>query len=1377
MDTRTPQRRSFLEDSPRLWPESRLLHLGSGYGGWRIPRAFDLGPESVCICAGAGEDLSFDVALAREFGCRVHIFDPTPRAISHFKGLVAATQNLRPFFINNDPENPYRLSPADLTHLQFYPLGLAGSESRQNFYLPRNPDHVSCSTHNLQKSQDYFVAQCVTVQSVLKSLGFNRLDLLKLDIEGSEYEVLECLMNSGPLPRVLLVEFHALTGHAAASGLGPIKPFIDRLHEAGMRLVYVEGMDATFVKAGRDFEALIPGASASARIVHGKNRPARGSSVTATGSRFAASRTRTASLDRPPGVLHVNTHDVAGGAAKVAERLCAGQRRIGHASGMLVGTKNSSRDWVDVFDAAADPLDEMICLLNGELDYEFQGSYGLYRHPAVQSVEVIHCHNLHGGYFNPFSISVLSHLKPMVWTLHDMQAITGHCAHAFDCEKWLSGCGDCPYPGTYPELWVDRTAELWAHKKLVYAHSKLHIVVPSQWLKKKVERSILQDHPMTLVYNGIDCAVFKPGDRLAARARFGIPSDAVVVGCLSHGGALVNIWKGGHHLQCTLDEMRKRHPGLMFLNAGAARTSPEPGVVNTGHLDKESDVVDALNAMDVFLYTPRADNCPLVVIEALACGVPVVSFRIGGIPELVRDGRNGCLVNDADIPGLLRSLEFLIQDPSARMGYAEDARLHATMTFDLSRMLAGYQSVYEESLASHRKCGKNIRLFPIAALPESVLTRKFLEAEVFKASLAGDGRMELQPAPSTPGEAAAVACESSEADRAGGQHGGGQGPAEALTLQRAALGKSWLRSGASGLPPAQLDYLLNLTRKLLQKQSTPPALSPQEKVVAGLLLKGLAEAASPSDFQRLLPPAMLYLPPLRLEGLRFEVPHWLKNDYFRYQLERPSFFEKIGEVDSYNAYLLRLAEAVHAEIRRDPQSAESFRTASEFLNFANPGQLFFSDRDLRPFYVRRAQLMDFVLRRAGSPVDFHFAPRSRQQSRLRLGVYLRAIHPASEVFATLPVFADIDKEKIEVHLFVLRSTQDPLERYARQKADSFTVLPENIKASIELLRQADLDILFFGNNITTGCTQEVILAHHRIARHQGVHFCSPVSSGSRYVDFFLLGELIAGNLPAGSGFAENRLTIEGSGICFDLTRQPAHQGIEVSGEDLGIPPGSTVFISGANCFNIIPELLQTWAAVLDQTPGSLLVLYPFDPAWGNKYPKSALAGIYRRVFSEKGVDPQRLIIIDALPGKAEIDALNRMADVYLDAVPYNGATSLLDPLRAGIPVVVADGGELCFAHGAAMLRELGMPEFIAADQEEYVHLAVRLGSDASLRQTMRERIRDRMSRTPDFLNPRLYGRRVSQALLSLFPDLHRGTHLEAATPKNRKVDRCSESAL
>jgi predicted O-linked N-acetylglucosamine transferase (SPINDLY family) len=141
-----------------------------------------------------------------------------------------------------------------------------------------------------------------------------------------------------------------------------------------------------------------------------------------------------------------------------------------------------------------------------------------------------------------------------------------------------------------------------------------------------------------------------------------------------------------------------------------------------------------------------------------------------------------------------------------------------------------------------------------------------------------------------------------------------------------------------------------------------------------------------------------------------------------------------------------------------------------------------------------------------------------------------------------------------------------------------------------------------------------------------------------------------------------------------------------------------------------------------------------------------------RVFGGYGLRPGRLVVLDTLEGSEDIVALNRIADVYLDAVPYNGATSLLEPLYAGTPPVVAGGCDLRFSQGAALLKELGIHELIARDEEDYVWIAVRVGSNAALREEMRECIQRRMAAGPDFLNPRRYAQRIGRAFSRLFPD-------------------------
>jgi FkbM family methyltransferase len=230
-------------------PEA-LIRLGSGYGGWIIPADAGMTPTSVCYLAGAGEDISFDCALAQRYHCRVRIVDPTPRAIEHFRQLQQAVSEGRRLPINNSVSELYDIEAEDLAHLRFLPVGLADQDTELRFYLPRDPNHVSCSTVNLQRTGDYFTAQCYRLATLMGQQGDTELDLLKLDIEGAEYGVIRDVLGAGPVPRILLVEFdeaHTPLDNGAGSR---IRDHIRQLVAAGMRCIAVEGSNATFVRRG-----------------------------------------------------------------------------------------------------------------------------------------------------------------------------------------------------------------------------------------------------------------------------------------------------------------------------------------------------------------------------------------------------------------------------------------------------------------------------------------------------------------------------------------------------------------------------------------------------------------------------------------------------------------------------------------------------------------------------------------------------------------------------------------------------------------------------------------------------------------------------------------------------------------------------------------------------------------------------------------------------------------------------------------------------------------------------------------------------------------------------------------------------------------------
>lgn len=164
-------------------PSLRFETIGSEYGGWTVPLDL-IQPDWICYCAGAGEDITFDIGLSERFGCDIYSFDPTPRAIRHVQKTAPAGPRYR-----------------------FYPIGLWSEDTTLKFYAPRDPQHVSHSALNLQQTSVYFEAPVRRLSTLMKNLRHDRIDLLKIDIEGAEHRVLQDMIHDGIATKVLLVEF------------------------------------------------------------------------------------------------------------------------------------------------------------------------------------------------------------------------------------------------------------------------------------------------------------------------------------------------------------------------------------------------------------------------------------------------------------------------------------------------------------------------------------------------------------------------------------------------------------------------------------------------------------------------------------------------------------------------------------------------------------------------------------------------------------------------------------------------------------------------------------------------------------------------------------------------------------------------------------------------------------------------------------------------------------------------------------------------------------------------------------------------------------------------------------------------------------------
>jgi len=449
-------------------------------------------------------------------------------------------------------------------------------------------------------------------------------------------------------------------------------------------------------------------------------------------------------------ILQVSTYDVIGGAERVAWNLFQTYRLRGHASWLAVGTKLGTDP--DVFRIpnptgngatatrlarAASPLGaigrlvahpakaiERFC---GIEDFRFSGTRRLLD-LAAERPDVVHCHNLHGGYFDLRALPWLSRRVPVVFTLHDAWLLSGHCAHSFACDRWKIGCGKCPDLAIYPAIRRDATGHNWRRKRGIFMNCRFYLATPSRWLMDKVEQSMLVPaiEQARVIPYGIDLTLFRPMPKADARSRLGIPQQADVV-LFAANGIRKNIFKDYRAMREAIARVGAsptKRP-LFFLALGESGPAERIGEAELRFVAYQGDpavVARYYQATDVYLHGAKVDTFPNAVLEALACETPVIGSAVGGIPEQVKgldwlgttplearfntyplEQATGVLVAPGDAEAIAASIRRLLDDASLRTRLGKNAAEDARARFDLRQEVELYLSWYEEIL-----CGKTL---------------------------------------------------------------------------------------------------------------------------------------------------------------------------------------------------------------------------------------------------------------------------------------------------------------------------------------------------------------------------------------------------------------------------------------------------------------------------------------------------------------------------------------------------------------------------------------------------------------------------------------------------------------------------------------------
>lgn len=349
---------------------------------------------------------------------------------------------------------------------------------------------------------------------------------------------------------------------------------------------------------------------------------------------------------------------------------------------------------------------------------EFAGRE-VFNHPGTAHIfdlisgkpDIIHCHNLHYKYFDLRELPSICNIAPVIITLHDSWLLGGHCAHSFSCQKWMSGCGGCPDLKISPPIKVDATAYNLERKRQIYSRCRLNIVTPCQWLMDKVEKSVLNCavQRKKVIPNGVDTSIFKPADKLEVRKFLGLPENKKILLFVGQG-LTDNSWKDYASLKKAFIKLASQSDaGLVLVCLGERRPHEFFYDSEIRFIPYQRDflqVAKFYQAADLYVHASKIDTFPNSILEALACGVPVVASSVGGIPEQLKTvGNNatGVLVKPGDYQELVNAISFLINDYNALVMLSQNARRDAVERFSLDRMISEYLNFYEEILSEKFK--------------------------------------------------------------------------------------------------------------------------------------------------------------------------------------------------------------------------------------------------------------------------------------------------------------------------------------------------------------------------------------------------------------------------------------------------------------------------------------------------------------------------------------------------------------------------------------------------------------------------------------------------------------------------------------------------
>ena len=416
-------------------------------------------------------------------------------------------------------------------------------------------------------------------------------------------------------------------------------------------------------------------------------------------------------------VLLVNTSERTGGAAVAANRLMKALNNNGVKAKMLVREKNSTT--LTVVPLPKSPLLQWRFLWERivvffhlhfqrqhlfEIDLANTGT-DITSLREFKEADIIHLHWINQGMLSLKDIrKILRSGKPVVWTMHDIWPATAICHLTLGCRNFTTHCRNCrllPGKGSNNDL----SAKVWARKQAMIDGENIYYVACSKWLESEAKSSKLLDgQKITSIPNPIDLHIYNKGNKAEARQRLGLPADKKLI--LFASQRVTNENKGMSYLIEACRQLQDiPNLGVIILGGHAEELTSHLSTLNyklstfpLGYVNDEQRIVDVYNAADVFVLPSLSENLPNTIMEAMACGVPSVAFKVGGIPEEIDHLKNGYVAAYRDAADLAKGIAWVLEEADYE-SLSQQAVHKVSQCYSQQSVAMKYLDVYQQAMA------------------------------------------------------------------------------------------------------------------------------------------------------------------------------------------------------------------------------------------------------------------------------------------------------------------------------------------------------------------------------------------------------------------------------------------------------------------------------------------------------------------------------------------------------------------------------------------------------------------------------------------------------------------------------------------------------